>query len=232
MKQYYKPPGAAEIHSMDWMLQTFELNIEGVDICHVGAHTGFDAYIYHGLGAKSIVWLECNPHLKEKFKKIVEEYQAMGHPDKWFSIAAWDKDDEELDFHFYNNFEEGTASVYKPGGIEEKIPTVKYINQSTKVKTITLDSLYKNNNIPLNNLGLLNIDTQGSELKVLQGADSLLKQPSLKYIICELSFEPLYDGGVIGWDIDLFLLNYGFKRIFFRPDAIMSHGDGIYVRYV
>ncbi len=231
MINYYKPPGAAAVHSMDQMLQHFNLNINNMGIYHVGAHTGFDAYIYHGLGAKYIIWLECNPNLAKKAYGILEEWQQAGYTqDRWFNVAATNKDDEMLDFFFYNTEEDGTSSLLEPGGIIEKIPGTKFLGSQLKVPTITLDTLIEREQLPYVDCNLLNVDTQGTELLVFKGAQKLLTSPTLKYIICEVSFESLYKDGALTTDIDAYLYQYGFRRTFFRPDCIATHGDAIYIK--
>lgn len=231
-KHYYKPPGAAHFHSMDWMLQNFNLNIDNKGVFHVGAHTGFDAYIYHGLGANYIHWFECNPNHESKAREILQYWHLVGYGhDTWNLAACTDIDNEEVDFYFYNSDEDGTSSLLKPGGIIEKIPGTNFLNQTVKVKTTTLDTAIEERNLCWEDTVLLNVDVQGSELRVLRGAQKLLKSEQLKYIIAEVSFESLYDGGCLAHEVDEYLSYYGFKRIYFRPDCIPTHGDAIYERY-
>jgi len=191
MRNYYKPPGAAPVHSMDQILQHLNMDIEDAGIWHVGAHTGFDAYIYHGLGARYIIWLECNPNLAEKAQHILAEWHQRGYLwDRWYNLAATDQDDQMVDFFFYNNEEDGTSSLLEPDGIVEKVGA-KFLGTKVQVPTITLDSLIERDNLPYLDTRLLNIDTQGTELLVLKGATKLLTSQSLHYIICEVSFESL-----------------------------------------
>lgn len=231
MKNYYKPAGSPVNHSMDWMLQAFDLDIQNAGVYHVGAHLATEGYIYHGLGAQYIIWLECNPLLQNGAMANINEWRNRGFiGDRWINIAATDQDDQTLKFHFYNSKEDGTSSLLEPDGILEKIPTTSYLGSEFSIQTITLDTLIDREKLPYKDVKLLNVDTQGTELLVFKGAQKLLNSPTLKYILCEVSFESLYKDGALIYDIDNYLQLYGFKRVHYRLDCIPTHGDGIYIR--
>lgn len=228
----YYPPDKPSFHSIQWMMETFNLDVKGKDIIHVGAHKALEAYIYFGLGARHVSWFECNPFVMKDLCENLQNYADHGYSSSIYNHAAWDEDDKELDFFFYNSKEDGTSSLLEPGTILHSIPETKYLGASIKVDTIKLDTLFNNTHCERfsRNLGMMNIDTQGSELHVLKGSMELLRRDSLKYIICEASYEELYSGSALIEDIDEFLEDFGFKRVFFRPDCIPTHGDAIYVR--
>lgn len=80
---------------------------------------------------------------------------------------------------------------------------------------------------------MLKIDVQGSELEVLRGAESLLKNVVLAQI--ELSLQPLYEGQALICDILSFMKERdfvccGFIPVFHDPaKGIMYQVDGIFV---
>ena len=64
--------------------------------------------------------------------------------------------------------------------------------EKVKVKTTTIDSYCQKHNIET--IDILKIDVQGNELKVLQGADQMLKDRRVKLIFTEISIAPNYKG--------------------------------------
>jgi len=96
-----------------------------------------------------------------------------------------------------------------------------------QLKTITLNTLYENNNIHYDRYDFINLDIQGAELKALKGADKIL--PYIKAIYTEVSTKELYKNCVLLPELDEFLAKNGFKRIIIS----MTHnywGDALYIR--
>ena len=97
------------------------------------------------------------------------------------------------------------------------------------MESITLDSLIIRENIN-EKYDALVLDTQGSELLVLEGATNLLNE--IKYIKTEVADFEAYQNGCQFKDIDIFLANYGFKQIrqhkFRSKDNIGSYYDILY----
>ena len=95
---------------------------------------------------------------------------------------------------------------------------------SIKVQVNRLDDLLENINFFKSKTNvLLNIDTEGYELNVLEGSSKLLSDPCLKFIQLELriSFIDTYNPS----DIFVFLSKYNFE--FYRVDKIKYKKKGI-----
>ena len=89
----------------------------------------------------------------------------------------------------------------------------------------------------------LDLDTQGSELEILQGAQSFLSN-SVVAVKCEVEFSPLYEGQPLFADVDRFLQRFGFmlfdltrsryRRANFPEHALtrgqLLWGDALYLR--
>ena len=82
----------------------------------------------------------------------------------------------------------------------------------------------------IEDIDLLNIDTQGYEMEVLKGSRKLLSQ-GIKYIILEVNKKELYEGCPLVKDIDNFLKKFGFVRTdtHYWMDSY-SWGDAFYIK--
>lgn len=77
-----------------------------------------------------------------------------------------------------------------------------------QVKVKTLDQVAEEQGI--RHIGLLKLDTQGTELDILRGAKALLEEKRISLIKCEVSFIPFYKGQCLFEDVSRFLKGYGY----------------------
>lgn len=89
------------------------------------------------------------------------------------------------------------------------------------IKANTTDEFCRANNISY--IDFLKLDTQGSELQILNGSDVLLKQ--ILVIKCEITFIPVYKTQALFSSIDLFLREREFEFVdcIFYPDSVMKN---------
>jgi FkbM family methyltransferase len=145
---------------------------------------------------------------------------------------------------------EGTLHITKQPGCSSLLPPndaflqpFEYRRAFEVVKTVpvtltTLDTLCAREGIRPD---VLKLDTQGSELDVLIGAEATL--PSVCVLETEVEFNPVYLGQPLFGDIDAFLRDRGFgllglRRDFWRRSATrvssaggtLIHGDALYYR--
>jgi FkbM family methyltransferase len=78
----------------------------------------------------------------------------------------------------------------------------------TTVRCVVLDAFLQEKGL-LNTVGFLKIDTQGNDLRVLQGAPVLL-QSVRPWIVCELIYSPLYQAQAAPHEIAQFLAGFGY----------------------
>lgn len=141
---------------------------------------------------------------EEEFRKLNEKAKKNY---MYFPIALFDKKGTiDINITKYR----GSSSVYLPHpsllgrffgseGAE--------IIQKIKVPCHTLEGLVKEENIP--DVDFLKIDTEGSELKILEGAKELLKNQILG-IEVELGFYPFHQNQPLFWEVDKYLRELGF----------------------
>lgn len=93
-------------------------------------------------------------------------------------------------------------------------------NDNDLIDCVSLDSCEKIKEISKKSKIVLKIDTEGAELDVLKGSDSLLKNPFLKMVICEINELGLK---MMGYDYNK-LINF-FIDYNFIPYVILSNGE-------
>jgi FkbM family methyltransferase len=113
--------------------------------------------------------------------------------------------------------------------------------EEREIATVALDSCLPAAGIQT--MDILELDTQGSELEILHGAENLLSKTTV-VVKCEVEFSPLYLDQPLFGDVDAFLRNLGFmlfdlsrtryRRSNFPPDDLtrgqLLWGDALYLR--
>jgi FkbM family methyltransferase len=136
-------------------------------VLHIGAWDAWEAKQYaHYCGSNSI-FLEANTNSYQRFKNEIEQFGQ-----KIYNYAAWNVDDLDLD-------------LYCPPGNPDSSSLIPQKGDVIKTKTITIKTLFERQGLDFLNYDLLNIDTEGAELQVLEGIGDSIK--SFKYIIIEVS---------------------------------------------
>ena len=97
------------------------------------------------------------------------------------------------------------------------------------VEAITLDDWCAKAGVQPRRVDVVKLDVQGAELRALYGARSLLR--TVKAILLEVSFVPIYKDGPLFAEIDAFMRESGFRRFAVYPsDQPANWGDALYVR--
>ena len=148
-------------------LKTLNFNIQTV--IDVGVGRGTES-LYQGIGVADYYLVEPVPDDNGIVQKIAHRLNG-----KFFNIAASDTDGE---IDFYQHDDITGSSILKQIEVENQLN-----GSLIKVPTKRLDTIITKS---LKGPCLLKIDTQGSELAVLRGAEGILKQ--IDMIVCEVSF--------------------------------------------
>lgn len=180
-------------------------------VVHIGAHRGEELQKYIDLGADSIVWIEANPdvflELQENIAKSPPEVTNI-----LLNALCTDKDHEPTKFYIiegpdagYQVGNKGCSSILVPNG--RFIPWMK---KEIVMDSITVDTLFEENNLNFSDYSLMSMDVQGAELLVLKGAEKLLQ--NIHEINIEVTWaNPDYHDNVMMPEIEDYLLLKGFE---------------------
>lgn len=202
------------------IFEKYKFCIPNKGILHIGAHICEERDLYNSINMTDdkVLWIEAISEIVDKVKKENPNINII-------QAVITDKDNEDINFMITNNHQSSSIFNFETHSIEH--PEVIEIARR-QLKSITINTILDNNNIPYDNFDFINLDLQGAELKALQGATKIL--PYIKSIYCEVNIKKLYDGAVLLPELDNFLYSYGFKRI----ETFMTKygwGDAIYIRY-
>ena len=109
----------------------------------------------------------------------------------------------------YLTKEPACSSLIKPDTyLTSNYPALECATEigQTRVLTTTLDAWTES--IGLKEIDHLKIDTQGSELEIIKGANSILN--SVRSLEVEVEFNPIYEGQPVFSDVDKYLRIQGF----------------------
>jgi FkbM family methyltransferase len=164
---------------------------------------------------------EPDPSSFTELKKRYAEQHGF-HSVKIFETALSDQRGE-ANFHLAQNADMG--SLLPPdlqrfresfGGIEDakRWSASMQTTGIIRVKTETADAFASSEH--LNFISLLKLDTQGSELQILHGAEQLLKEKRIGMVYTEVMLLPHYRSQPVFSDIDLYLRGLGYRFIDLR----------------
>ena len=167
-------------------------NLNLKNIVDVGAFVGdFSFSMSNVYPEAKIFMIEANPNC--------EKYLAAKHFP--YKICCLSDKEKEVDFYLQDDVD------ICSGGSYYKEKTIHYNkNRKIKLKTETLDSL---NLFPAEEISLLKLDTQGSELDILNGAPNLIKR--CKYILIETSLYDYNEGAPLIENVFGYMENIGFS---------------------
>jgi len=192
-------------------------------LIHVGANKGQEAgrYAEHDL---DVLWIEPIPAV---FNQLLENTNAYK---KQVSVQALitDVDHKEYTFHVANN-NGASSSIYQFKEHKEVWPHVAF-EESISLKSITLSSLLEREEIDPAKYQALIMDTQGSELLVLNGSLPLLRR--FKFIKTEVADFEAYQGACQIQGMNDFMLENGFKEFSRKPFGRPTKDGGRYFNII
>jgi len=184
-------------------------------VIHVGANTGQERVRYLER-LLAVVWVEANP---DAFRVLEENIRSFPRQSALLGLVT---DREGVEFGFNVSAGDGAASsIFELGQVHRIWPDVTY-ERKTTLRSTTLPELLRSHGIDHSQYPALVMDTQGSELLVLRGAQSILRD--FRYIKTEAADFDAYAGCCRLDEITRFLASFGFTEV--RRKLIASDGDG------
>jgi FkbM family methyltransferase len=192
-------------------------------ILHLGAHRGTEAEVYNWFG-KNVIWVEALPEI---FDELIDNLYFYKNQ-KCFLALLTDKDHQITKFNI-SNYDKACSSIFS---FTEEIKKSQIWNdrshkmiKSIKLKSITLDTLLKNENISSKDYDHWVLDIQGAELLALKGSEESLR--NCKSLHIEVSKKQFYDNGNLWLEIKEWLNERGFQNY---NEPRMDEEDILFVR--
>jgi FkbM family methyltransferase len=154
-------------------------------VVHVGANVGQERRLYDRLGLE-VLWIEPIP---EVFAELTANIAALPRQ-RAIEALVTDRDDVPYEFNVANNGGE-SSSILDLKEHRDVWPKVGFTRTIT-LRSTTLAALAARERIDFARYDALVMDTQGSELLVLQGAEALL--PHFRFIKTEVPDFEAYAG--------------------------------------
>lgn len=201
-------------------LQTWWGIREPGTVVHVGAHEAeeLESYEQNSWGSQATFWVEAIP---EKFEKLQKQLAGQANHEV-LQAVAWDSSGDYVDFRITNNFQSSSVFDLKEHHVVH--PDI-HVTQTLRLETSTLEDLLRP--FQLDQIDILVLDIQGSELRALQGLGVLLG--TTRAIYCEFSTRELYENGPLVNDLDSFLHSQGFRRVDWVLFRKSGWGDALYL---
>jgi FkbM family methyltransferase len=188
-------------------------------VVHVGANVGQERELYakHGL---DVLWVEPIPEVFAELERNIAAYPKQ----RAVAALVTDRDGVEYEFHVANNRGE-SSSILALKEHKDVWPKVDFTT-TIKLRSTTLPALLAREGIPAATYDALVMDTQGSELLVLKGAEALL--PGFAYVKTEVPDFEAYAGCVQLDELSRFLGDRGFRELSRNRFASRPGGGGYY----
>ena len=196
-------------------LKQINLNITG--ILHIGAHEceELNDYLRNGISDDNIIWIDA---IKEKV-----ELAKTKNIKNIYNEAISNKE-EEVIFNITNNGQ--SSSILELDTHKIHHPQI-HVVEKRNIKTITLETFFKNNSINPTKYNFWNLDIQGAELMALKGAGDILDNADVLYL--EVNTEHLYKDCSLLNELEEFLHSKNFHRVAIQMTAA-NWGDALYIR--
>jgi FkbM family methyltransferase len=200
------------------LLRGHEIPLNG--IVHVGANIGNERLLYRDAGVGTVVWVEPIESVFQELQANIRDLPGQ------FAVKALcsDRDGDVVRFNIASNLGE-SSSMFDLGAHGRLYPSITYVEQEEMI-TRTLDNIISEEFSSAGGFDLLVLDVQGAELKVLQGAQGLLR--CVEAVFVEVSEQPLYEGGCTLDEVSGFLRKRGMTLRFLNLNHL-GWGDAFYV---
>ncbi|MBN2593647.1 MAG: FkbM family methyltransferase [Sedimentisphaerales bacterium] len=197
----FRPKKAKRNKPFEVQKRLFRGNTDLV-IFDVGAYVGEIAAKYEQIFPKSTIYcFEPFPDSFQKLNQLCRDASIKTH-----QIAFSDKEGKAT---FHTNVDLSCNSLLPPTESEFKCYSAKSIkNGEIQVETNTIDNFCAEAGI--SGIDILKLDVEGAEMKVFEGASSMLSKQAIKLIYSEVMFIPHYTEGCLFHELTAFLNKHGY----------------------
>jgi FkbM family methyltransferase len=187
-------------------------------VIHVGANVGQERNLYADRGL-AILWIEPIPNV---FATLVDNIREEPRQ-RAINALLLDKDDVEHVFHVASN-DGASSSIFDFHMHGDIWPEISYV-ADLRMRSSTLPSVLKREGVEPSEYDALVLDTQGSELLVLRGAEPILS--GFRYIQTEAADFESYRDGALASQITSFMKEHGFV-LSYRQQMARHQSGGTY----
>jgi len=188
-------------------------------VVHVGANVGQERALYAKYGL-DVLWAEPIPEVFAELERNIEPFPKQ----RAVAALVTDRDGGEYEFHVANNRGE-SSSILDLKEHKDVWPKVQFTT-TIKLRSTTLPALFAREGVEPSTYDALVMDTQGSELLVLKGAESLL--PGFAFVKTEVPDFEAYAGCVQLEELVRFLGERGFRELSRNRFASRPGGGSYY----
>lgn len=188
-------------------------------VIHVGANDGDERLMYEHYNL-DVIWIEPIPEVFERLEKNLENFPRQTA----YKYLVTDENEREYKFNIANN--KGQSSSILDFDLHKDIWSDIHFERSINLKSTTLSSIIEAENIETEKYDALIMDTQGTELLVLKGAENLLSK--FQYIKTEAADFEVYKDCCQVEDIEKFLAKHNFKELIRTKFATREDGGNCF----
>jgi FkbM family methyltransferase len=138
-------------------------------IIHVGANMGQERDYYASYGL-NVLWIEPIPWMFKELKRNISSYPNQ----RALEYLALDQDGETTTLHVSNN--EGQSSSVMDLALHQEVWPSVHFTKDIEIQSNKLDTIIDKEDINLADYDGIVLDTQGSELLVMKGAERALRR--------------------------------------------------------
>lgn len=187
-------------------------------VIHVGANEGQERELYATYDL-NVHWIEPIPEVFERLRAALQPFPKQ----KAYKALILDRDGITCTLHVASN-NGASSSIFELNEHRQLWPEISFTHDIS-IESTTLASLVRKQSVNMGKNAALILDTQGSELLVLEGAMDLLHH--FKYVKTEVADFDSYLGCCKLSDLLPFMKQHGFQEV--RRDAFKtSPGTGTY----
>jgi FkbM family methyltransferase len=172
-------------------------------LIHIGANDGQERDFYAAFGL-DVVWIEPIPDVFASLKLNIAEFPKQ----RALNYLVTEENGKEYELHIADN-SGASSSIFDLAKCTEMFPHIAYSGAIT-VTGVTLSSILSAEKVDIRAYDAMVLDTQGSELKILQGATSLLS--NFMFIKVEVPDFESYAGCCQVGELSAFMSARGFRE--------------------